>query len=206
MNSEGHLRAIARFLPLSGKSMSGCTFLVGDNCAVKKRLTNLIGVPLVGCASHRLNLAVRDYLALFDSELEEVQQLMHKLRTLKQTAKLSSEGASGQATLLSEEEEGVLEPFKRCSGIESVAQPQPKATEGFVERILNRRKVRDAPVAYTLLGAIPPTSNMMERLFSVARAVLRHERHRLSPILLETILFLKPTSTFWNVATVEQCL
>ncbi|KAE9033055.1 hypothetical protein PR001_g10333 [Phytophthora rubi] len=68
--------------------MFGCKFLVGDNCAVNKRMANLIGVPLVGCASHRLNLAVRDYLAPLDSELGEVQQLMRKLRTLKQVAKL----------------------------------------------------------------------------------------------------------------------
>lgn len=68
--------------------MSVCKFLVGDNCAANKRLANLIGVPLVGCASHHLNLALRDYLAPFDSELEEVQQLMRKLRTLTQAAKL----------------------------------------------------------------------------------------------------------------------
>ncbi|ETN16032.1 hypothetical protein PPTG_06264 [Phytophthora nicotianae INRA-310] len=37
-------------------------FVVGDNCAVNKRLAHLMGVPLVGCASHRLNLAVRRFL------------------------------------------------------------------------------------------------------------------------------------------------
>jgi hypothetical protein len=88
LNAEGHLNAIARFLPLFGKSISGCKFLVGDNCAVNKRLANLLVVPLVGCASHRLNLVVRDYLRTYEDILEEVQQLMRKLRTLKQAAKL----------------------------------------------------------------------------------------------------------------------
>ncbi|KAE8977852.1 hypothetical protein PR003_g26509 [Phytophthora rubi] len=46
---------------------------------------------------------------------------------------------------------------------------------------------------------------MVERLFGVARAVLRHERHRLSPMVLKMILVLG-SNTFWNVATVEQCL
>ncbi|EGZ26755.1 hypothetical protein PHYSODRAFT_466653, partial [Phytophthora sojae] len=59
---------------------------------------------------------------------------------------------------------------------------------------------------YELLNAIPPTSNMVERLFSIARAMLRHERHRLSPMMLEMILFLKINNSYWDVATVEQCL
>eukprot|EP00644_Phytophthora_capsici_P013680 jgi/Phyca11/18121/fgenesh1_pg.PHYCAscaffold_33_\ len=54
--------------------------------------------------------------------------------------------------------------------------------------------------------AIPPTSNIVERLFSVARAVLCHERHRISPMMLGMILFLKVNSSSWDVATVEQCL
>ncbi|KAE9035846.1 hypothetical protein PR002_g7349 [Phytophthora rubi] len=45
-----------------------------------------------------------------------------------------------------------------------------------------------------------------ERLFSVARAVLRHERHRLSLMMLEMILFLKINSSYWDGATGEQCL
>ncbi|EGZ16639.1 hypothetical protein PHYSODRAFT_285818 [Phytophthora sojae] len=62
----------------------------------------------------------------------------------------------GQAALLSEEEEGVLEPFKRRSCNVSIAQPQPEATEGFAERILKRRKVRDAPVARCWVQFRPP--------------------------------------------------
>ncbi|KAE9117600.1 hypothetical protein PF007_g9232 [Phytophthora fragariae] len=46
----------------------------------------------------------------------------------------------------------------------------------------------------------------VERLFSVARAVLRHERHRLSLMMLEMILFLKINSSYWDGATGEQCL
>jgi hypothetical protein len=116
---------------------------------------------------------------------------------------------AGDASQLSAEERSVLEPFKHRPGTVATAEDQPDATdttEGFADRILKRRRVQVAPVSYALLEAIPPTSNMVERLFSVARAVLRHERHRLSPMMLEMILFLKVNETFWNVATVEQCL
>ncbi|KAG3110294.1 hypothetical protein PI125_g10146 [Phytophthora idaei] len=88
LTAEGHLMAIERFLPFFGKTIQGVKFLVGVNCAVNKRLTKLMKVPLVGCANHRLNLAVRDFLRPHESALEEVQQLMRKLRTLNQAAKL----------------------------------------------------------------------------------------------------------------------
>lgn len=88
LNAEGHRNAIERFLPYFGKSLSNVLFLVGDNCTVNKRLANLMGVPLVGCASHRLNLAVRKFIAPDEDALEQVQLLMRKLRTLRQAAKL----------------------------------------------------------------------------------------------------------------------
>ncbi|ETP16151.1 hypothetical protein F441_09212 [Phytophthora nicotianae CJ01A1] len=76
-----------------GRSLDDVPFLVGDNCAVNKRLSNLMAVPLVGCASHRLNLAMREYLAPHKNTLAEVQALMRKLRTLKQAAKLRKKTA-----------------------------------------------------------------------------------------------------------------
>ncbi|GMG17930.1 unnamed protein product [Phytophthora fragariaefolia] len=93
LTAESHMAAIARFLPFFGKTLSDCLFLVGDNCAVNKRLANLMGVPLVGCASHRLNLAVKSHLAPHEDDLEKVQVLMRKLRTLKQAAKLRAKTA-----------------------------------------------------------------------------------------------------------------
>ncbi|ETM30597.1 hypothetical protein L914_21727, partial [Phytophthora nicotianae] len=77
---------------------------------------------------------------------------------------------------------------------------------GFADRILKRRKVDDAPSANVLLGAILPTSNIVERLFSTARMVLRYERNHLSLLTLEMILFLKVNHKFWNVTTVDGCI
>ncbi|OWZ17681.1 hypothetical protein PHMEG_0008336 [Phytophthora megakarya] len=53
-----------------------------------KRLTNLVGVPLVGRLSHRPNLTVREYLGYHDSIIKDVQHIMRRLRTLKQAAML----------------------------------------------------------------------------------------------------------------------
>ncbi|ETI30008.1 hypothetical protein F443_22873 [Phytophthora nicotianae P1569] len=56
LNAESHMS----FLPF-----------FGDNCAVNRRLARLMGVPLVGCANNRLNLAVRRFLKPYEKELEQ---------------------------------------------------------------------------------------------------------------------------------------
>ncbi|KAG3233503.1 hypothetical protein PI124_g21427 [Phytophthora idaei] len=94
-----------------------------------------------------------------------------------------------KAEMLTREERAALLPFKR-SREASAAQPARVEKEGLADRILKRRKVVVQQV-YVLLAAIPPASNMVERLFSSARSVLRHERHRLTPMTLEMLLFLK---------------
>eukprot|EP00644_Phytophthora_capsici_P011648 jgi/Phyca11/123222/e_gw1.50.293.1 len=71
-----------------GKQLGMCCFLVADNCSVNRRLATLMDVPLVGCASHRLNRAVQLELEGYEEELDTVQKLMLKLRTLTQSAKL----------------------------------------------------------------------------------------------------------------------
>ncbi|KAG6578275.1 uncharacterized protein IUM83_16529 [Phytophthora cinnamomi] len=63
-------------------------FLVGDNCGVNRRLATLMGVPLVGCASHRHNRSVAARLSECADDLDLVQALKIKLRTLDHSAKL----------------------------------------------------------------------------------------------------------------------
>ncbi|ETI42207.1 hypothetical protein F442_12546 [Phytophthora nicotianae P10297] len=71
-----------------GKQLGMCCFLVADNYSVNRRLATLMGVPLVGCVSHRLNRAVQLELEDYEEELDTVQKLMLKLPTLTQSAKL----------------------------------------------------------------------------------------------------------------------
>ena len=71
-----------------GKGIDNCLFIVADNCSVNKRLAQLMGVPQIGCASHRLNLAVQDYLPNHEGDLSAVQALMVKMRTLNSAAAL----------------------------------------------------------------------------------------------------------------------
>ncbi|EGZ29073.1 hypothetical protein PHYSODRAFT_284383 [Phytophthora sojae] len=69
LSAQGHLEFLATTLP-------------------RDYGVQLAHVPLVGCASHRLNLAVQADMASHEEDLAVVQALMVKLRTLTQSAKL----------------------------------------------------------------------------------------------------------------------
>ncbi|ETK86180.1 hypothetical protein L915_09165, partial [Phytophthora nicotianae] len=273
-----------------------------------KRLARLMEALLVGCASHRLNLAVRNFLAPCEEELDQVQLLIKHLRTIKQAAKLrytslkpklrqetrwwstysmlvryfelreflsaddkdiadvlptpavhcklrvlkeqlsdvesvskklqsddlnlldaranlldglleiqpsfasylepnagivhSPDFESGVVKRLSRGERAVLQPLKKPS---KPSAPAPEPTKmGFADRILKRRRTQSTSCEYGLLDIIPPTSNIVERLFSSASMMLRYERSRLSPFTLEMILFLRVNDAFWDVASYNQ--
>ena len=75
-------------LSVYDKSWSNVTCLIGDNCSVNKAVANLVGCPFVGCASHRFNLAVQDYINEHSTEVQMVNDLMKKFKYLIPAAKL----------------------------------------------------------------------------------------------------------------------
>ncbi|KAG6942091.1 hypothetical protein JG688_00018320 [Phytophthora aleatoria] len=90
--AESHLDFLATMLPRDfGVQLEQCRFIVGDNCSVNRRMATLMEVPQVGCASHRLNLAVQDHMASHKGDLAAIQALMIKLRTLTQSANFGDE-------------------------------------------------------------------------------------------------------------------
>lgn len=53
LGADSQIEFIASILKLFGKKMENLIVIVGDNCATNKSIATKIGVPLVGCASHR---------------------------------------------------------------------------------------------------------------------------------------------------------
>ncbi|KAG3234766.1 hypothetical protein PI124_g20184 [Phytophthora idaei] len=89
LSAQGHVDFLRDMLSQDyGKTLENCIYLVGDNCATNRRLATLMGVPLLGCASHRLNLATQNLLENFKNELAQVTDLMIKLKSLNQSVKL----------------------------------------------------------------------------------------------------------------------
>ena len=76
--SANYADTVIALLESMNKSIENVICLVGDNCATNRSLSNLLGLPLIGCASHKLNLAVEKYNQGF-SEIQIINHLMIKL-------------------------------------------------------------------------------------------------------------------------------
>ncbi|GMF28627.1 unnamed protein product [Phytophthora fragariaefolia] len=70
------------------RDVTDIIYMVADNCAVNRKVADVLEVRLVGCAFHRLNLAAQLFIADHASLLDKLQSLMRKLRNLNQAAKL----------------------------------------------------------------------------------------------------------------------
>ena len=88
LRSAEHYEFLTYILNLYKKSWSNVVALIGDNVNTNKSLANRTGIPLVGCASHRLNLAMRDVLDEEEQLIERINSIMVKMRGLLLSAKL----------------------------------------------------------------------------------------------------------------------
>ncbi|EGZ06100.1 hypothetical protein PHYSODRAFT_532032 [Phytophthora sojae] len=89
MGSQAHYDFIADTLSVYECSWSRVSFLVGDNCSTNQCIGRKEGaLPLIGCASHRFNLAVRAFLEAHETMVEKVHKFMKKLATVKGRAVL----------------------------------------------------------------------------------------------------------------------
>jgi hypothetical protein len=86
--AASHKEYIEDMLAMYLKSWENIEFLCGDNCATNKALATLVNVPLVGCNSHRLNLAAQNEYAEDMDLIIQMDSLMSAMRTCKNTAKL----------------------------------------------------------------------------------------------------------------------
>ena len=57
-NALNYIEFIKNTLRIYNKSLNNVLFLVGDNCSTNLSVANKVQKPFIGCASHRLNLAV----------------------------------------------------------------------------------------------------------------------------------------------------
>lgn len=91
LGAEQHLAFIEATLKIYGKNLSNVIAFIGDNCSVNKSLSTISEIPLIGCASHKFNLAVEQWIESHQETnraLKVIHDLMIQLRTLKNAAKL----------------------------------------------------------------------------------------------------------------------
>jgi hypothetical protein len=97
----------------------------------------------------------------------------------------------------------LLEPFRQANntsvgvGISPVKPDTPYA----LQALKKKRKVMNNE--FIDLSFIPPTSNIVERLFSAARRVLTDYRKSMSPYTFECVMFLKMNRKLWDASLVS---
>ena len=75
-------------LDLFGESFDNLDEMIGDNCSTNHAFSDLARTSFIGCASHRLNLAVLDILKQHSRLIKQVRIIMKRLRTPIGAAKL----------------------------------------------------------------------------------------------------------------------
>ncbi|EGZ19787.1 hypothetical protein PHYSODRAFT_495083 [Phytophthora sojae] len=86
--ADAHIKPFKNILDVYDKTSDMVGFLVGDNCATNQSIATKMGIPLVGCASHRFNLAVNKFTEPYGDLLDEVNNLMVELRHENNRAEL----------------------------------------------------------------------------------------------------------------------
>ncbi|KAK1938966.1 hypothetical protein P3T76_009041 [Phytophthora citrophthora] len=87
--ADSHIEFIVATLAVFDKQPGCVRFIVGDNCITNQAIATRMGLPLVVCASHRLNLATQQHVSTHKNLLAQVNELMCQLRTKKNAATLS---------------------------------------------------------------------------------------------------------------------
>lgn len=84
-----HVAFLSRTLALYDKTVAMLRFVVADNCSTNQCVATELGVPLIGCASHRFNLAVNLIIAEYKDQVDQIQNLMINLRHVNNAAELA---------------------------------------------------------------------------------------------------------------------
>jgi len=100
-------------------------------------------------------------------------------------------------------EKAALLPFKIDPTTVAARTAITTTATTVVDEILSNKK-KHKPKMYQDLTFIPPTSNSVERLFSVCRYLLPDNRKSMTPESLEQKLFLRVNSDLWDLTMLKQ--
>lgn len=88
LTADAHVECLRYVLSVYSKDISVAKFLIGDNCSTNQSMAKKLNIPLVGCASHRFNLAVGKFLEGSADLISQIQNMMIHLRIPNNAAEL----------------------------------------------------------------------------------------------------------------------
>lgn len=139
--ADAHIEYVVSVLAIYGKDLANVKFLIGDNCSTNQSMATKLGVPLVGCASHRFNLAVIRFISEPDDIVSRVQVLMTQLRQPNNAAVLSHHTAYRVVRANATRWSSVFEMLDRYLVIREAIQKVPAVEELMPRGAMQRRIV-----------------------------------------------------------------
>ncbi|GMF26530.1 unnamed protein product [Phytophthora fragariaefolia] len=80
VRQNAHIELFRNVLAVYDEVVTMAQFIAADNCNTNRSIASQLGVPLVGCASHRFNLAVKKFLTKHEPLLQKINSLPSQLR------------------------------------------------------------------------------------------------------------------------------
>ncbi|POM60165.1 hypothetical protein PHPALM_31010 [Phytophthora palmivora] len=105
--------------------------------------------------------------------------------------------AARRLSRLTRTERAALKPFE-VSSLSAADNTKEGERDSFVERLQKRRRLEQKEQQYQMLSSIPPTSNVVERFFSIAWLTFGHEHNAMHSMTHEQILFLRQNESYWD--------
>ena len=93
LGAEQHIELMISALLVYNNHLDNVVTFIGDNCLTNRKISNDCGIPLmIGCTSHRFNLAVNkmwlENEVIFQQVFDDIQNMMVELQKLKKRSPL----------------------------------------------------------------------------------------------------------------------
>ena len=88
LGAKSHVDFITTALGYFNKTVCNVGFLVCDNENLNGKIAIPMGIPMIGCYSHRLNLAVEKFSEPYNEIISKLHNIMKKLGNLEKSAAL----------------------------------------------------------------------------------------------------------------------
>lgn len=87
-SADNHAALIVDTLEVFDHSSNDLLYLVADKTNLNPAIANILKIPMIGCASHKFNLAVQDFLTTFRHQIDSINNLMSNLKNVKVAGRL----------------------------------------------------------------------------------------------------------------------
>ena len=199
------------FLDESDKALV-CNLPSGRECLLlQKLLEDLTELESITIQLQESSISLSDVRSIFDVCIESYPLMKHYLAADAKIVHCPN-FESGILKVIDGDIESLSQPELNCVSVFSkeiicVLEKEPISMTLAQKGMMNRKRRKISPNDchhFINLEFIPPTSNVVERLFSSARLVLTDYRKSMSPYSFECIMFLKFNASLWDISTVSK--